>query len=172
MADKFWGEISRKCLGFGWEGERRPLLLQVGRAVGRGTSRARPSSSAQARSCSSSPPTPRSASPPTIASWFTLSRSTLPTLRMPSARAFAVPLGLASEALPAPRSTPQRCRHRRRDQLLVLAGAREAVLVHVEHEAVANPAMRRPSPRSSDASAVPYARFTDMWVRPVSLRQS
>jgi hypothetical protein len=171
MADKFWGEISRKCLGFGWEGERRPLLLQVGRAVGRGTSRARPSSSAHARSCSSSPPTPRSASPPTIASRFALSRSALPMSRTPSARAFVVPWGPASGALPAPRSMPQRCR-RRRDQLLVHAGARETVLVHTEHEAVTNPAVCRPSPGSSDASTVPYARFTDMWVRPVSLRQS
>jgi hypothetical protein len=58
------------------------------------------------------------------------------------------------------------------DQLLVHAGAREAVLVHVEHEAVVNPAARRPSPRSSDTSAMPYARFTDMWVRPISPRQS
>jgi hypothetical protein len=57
-------------------GERWPLLLQVGRTVGLGTSHARPSSSAQARSCSSSPPT--------IASWLTLSRSASLTLRTPS----------------------------------------------------------------------------------------
>jgi hypothetical protein len=81
-------------------------------------------------------------------------------------------LGSSVRALPALRSTPQRCRWWRRDQLLVHTGAREAVLVHAEHEAVVNPAAHHPSLRSSDASAVPYACFTDMWVRPVILRQS
>jgi hypothetical protein len=33
---------------------------------------------------------------------------------------------------------------RRRDQLLVHAGAREGILVHAEHEAAASPAARRP----------------------------
>jgi hypothetical protein len=34
------------------------------------------------------------------------------------------------------------------------------------------PSRAPPLPRSSDASTVPYAPFTDMWVCPVSLRQS
>jgi hypothetical protein len=34
------------------------------------------------------------------------------------------------------------------------------------------PGRTPPSSRSSDASVVPYAHFTDMWVHPVSLRQS
>jgi hypothetical protein len=92
--------------GGDWGDEHQSLLLQVGHAVGLGTSRARPSSSAQAHSCSSSPPTPCSASPPTIASRFTLSRSASPTLRTPSARAFAVPWGPTPRPRRSTRNSP------------------------------------------------------------------